>query len=132
MVVPLLGKLYVSPSSSEDKLRETYEEVSIAVNDRLVSDTAGRNALNKIHVSLGKIIANLGEADVGSRRISRSMSIASDDKTGNEDRTVVTEPRIKEEEEEGTSLHRDEDSDEGTIIPEKEMSMDSVLTDIGA
>lgn len=130
--MPLLGKLYISPSSSEDMIRETYEEVTIAVNDRLVSDTAGRNALNKIHVSLGKIVANLGEVDVGSRRISRSMSVATEDKTGNEDRSTLMEPRIKEEEEEGTSgLRGDEDSDEGTVIPEKDMSMDSVLTEDG-
>jgi condensin complex subunit 3 len=107
--------------------------VTIAVNDRLVSDTTGRNALNKIHVSLGKIVANMGEAEVGSRRISRSMSVATEDKTGSEDRTALTEPRIKEEEEEDASGHRgDEDSDEGTVIPEKEMSMDSILTDDGA
>ncbi|KAH6671598.1 condensin subunit Cnd3 [Plectosphaerella plurivora] len=132
VVVPLLGKLYISPSSSENMIRETYEEVTIAVNDRLVSDTAGRNALNKIHVSLGKIVANLGEVDVGSRRISRSMSVATEDKTGNEDRSTLMELRIKEEDEEGTTgLRGDEDSDEGTVIPEKDMSMDSVLTEDG-
>lgn len=132
MVAPLLGKLYISPHSTEEKIRETYEEVTIAVNDRLVSDTTGRNALNKIHVSLGKIVANLGETELHSRRVSRSVSIAGEDKTDNDDRTVIAEPRIKEEDEESNAtMRQDDESDEATVIPDKEKDtlVDELLTD---
>lgn len=96
-----------------------YDEVSIAVDDRLITDTTGRNALNKIHVSLGKIVATLGEQEAEPRRASRSVSVvssvapsvatssASKADDGDGDKTITMEPPIKEE---------DEDSNEGTVI----------------
>lgn len=36
-------------------LQETYELVTAAVDEKLISDATGRNALFKIHVLLGKI-----------------------------------------------------------------------------
>lgn len=114
VVAPLLGKLYISPASNEEKIREVYDEVSIAVDDKLVTDTTGRNALNKIHLSLGKIVANLGEQEANRRRTSRSQSVAtnatstiSERADADGDKTITMEPSIKEEE---------EDSDEGTVI----------------
>jgi condensin complex subunit 3 len=134
VVAPLLGKLYISPASSEDKIRDLYEDVSAAVDSRLLSDAAGRNALYKIHVSLGKIVNSLAEqqeAAVASRRVSmsRSVSVAStafgEDKAGDDDRTVLAEPEIKEEEELG-------DSGEGTVIQmrEGEEEQDSLVDDL--
>ncbi|KAI0976507.1 nuclear condensing complex subunit [Xylaria arbuscula] len=77
VLAPLLGKLYISPSSTEDKIRTLYDDVQTAVDEGLLSDATGRNALYKIHVSLGKIVNALGtsEADKMSRR-SRSASVA--------------------------------------------------------
>lgn len=74
VLAPLLGKLYISAASSEDKLRDLYQEVSIAVDDKLISDATGRNALFKIHVSLGKIVNGLGE-----RESRKSSSLAPDE-----------------------------------------------------
>lgn len=115
IVAGLLGKLYVSPASSEEKIRETYAQMSEAVENQLVSDTTGRNALYKIHVALGKIVNNLDQQQqqqqmegYGRRSMSRSTSVALEDRTVvPEERTVVVDPDIKEE---------DEDSDEGTIV----------------
>ncbi|KAI0023167.1 ARM repeat-containing protein [Xylariomycetidae sp. FL0641] len=87
-IAPLLGKLHISASSTEEKLRELYEEVTAAVDDGLVSDATSRNALYKIHVSLGKIVNQLdaagNQADKMSlasggasrRSVSRSVSAA--------------------------------------------------------
>ncbi|KAI0156636.1 condensin subunit Cnd3 [Hypoxylon sp. FL1284] len=102
VVAPLLGKLYISPASTEDKIRDLYEDVSSAVEENFLSDATSRNALYKIHVSLGKIVNQLGEQDKMSRRSgSRSVSLApSDEKTVTEDATVVPEPAIEEEQEE--------------------------------
>ncbi|RFU33461.1 hypothetical protein B7463_g2854, partial [Scytalidium lignicola] len=63
ILAPLLGKLYISPTSSEDKIRDLYQELSVAVDEKLVPDATGRNALYKIHVSLGKIANSLGERE---------------------------------------------------------------------
>lgn len=78
ILAPLLGKVYVSPASSEQKLRELYEEVQMAVDEKLVSDATGRNALLKIHVALGKIVNVLNAGDkqglMGLGRKSRNVT----------------------------------------------------------
>ncbi|KAK4106714.1 ARM repeat-containing protein [Parathielavia hyrcaniae] len=62
IIAALLGKLYVSPASSEHTTREVYAAVCEAVDGQLLSDATGRNALYKIHVSLGKIVNTLDAA----------------------------------------------------------------------
>ncbi|KND91488.1 Condensin complex subunit 3 [Tolypocladium ophioglossoides CBS 100239] len=120
LVAGLLGKLHVSPGSSEDKIRELYADVSEAVEEGLVSDATSRNALYKIHVSLGKIANNLEEQQPSNRRTSRSVSVNLDRQPA-EEMTVVEEPNVKEE---------DEDSD-GTVVPkeEKDTLVDDLLSD---
>ncbi|KIH92919.1 condensin complex subunit 3 [Sporothrix brasiliensis 5110] len=128
-VAPLLGKLYVSPTSTEEKIRAVYEEVSEAVESQLLSDATSRNALYKIHVSLGKIVNNLDQAQashiggsgsvVGGRRsMSRATSLGVDDRTilagNNEDRTIVGQ--IKEE---------DEDEGDGVLEDLNETDVDA-------
>lgn len=101
----------------------------------------GRNALYKIHVSLGKIVNNLDQQQEAGRRrstMSRSVSLAPSEQgiaaggragtAAPEDRTAVgpSEPRIKEEEEEEVASvvskadekydDDDNDSNEGTVI----------------
>ncbi|OAA55580.1 nuclear condensin complex subunit [Niveomyces insectorum RCEF 264] len=132
-VAPLLGKLYVSPASDEDKIRSMYEEISEAVDSQLLSDATGRNALYKIHVSLGKIVNNLDQAATtvgaggggGSRRsTSRAPSLSAEDRTllasVSEDRTTV--PQIKEEEE--------EDDEEAQIEKQLEREETALLEDV--
>ncbi|KAH7140583.1 nuclear condensing complex subunit [Dactylonectria macrodidyma] len=121
LVATLLGKLHMSPGSTEEKLREAYAEVSAAVEQGLLSDATSRNALYKIHVSLGKIVNVLDEQQPTQRRTSRSMSLNPEGQQS-EEKSVIEEPQIKEE---------DEDS-EGTIVPkdEKESSLvEDLLSD---
>lgn len=91
------------------------------MEEGLFSDTVSRNALYKIHVGLGKIVNALDEPQPGMRRVSRSVSVATE-RQPTEERSVVEEPRIKEE---------DEDSNEGTITlkSERESLVDSLLSD---
>lgn len=72
----LLGKLCISPGSSEDRLREAYTAVSDAVEEGLLNDATSRNALYKIHVSLGKIVNAMDKEPAGQGN--RSMSVAMD------------------------------------------------------
>ncbi|KAI0127608.1 condensin subunit Cnd3 [Xylariales sp. AK1849] len=115
-IAPLLGKLYVSSASSEDKIRSLYEDVSAAVEENIVPDATSRNALYKIHVSLGKIVNQLDaqqeKASIGRRSVGRSVSVSASvaSSTAGDDKPIVTEdddtvvmsqePPIKEEEEE--------------------------------
>ncbi|KAH7193440.1 nuclear condensing complex subunit [Fusarium flagelliforme] len=122
LIAGLLGKLHVSPGSSEEKLREAYQEVSIAVEEGLLSDAPSRNQLYKIHVSLGKIVNALDEQSQPTyRRASRSTSVLADQQSPEEEKSVVEEPSIKEEE---------EDSD-NTVVPkeDRESLVDDLLSD---
>jgi len=132
VIAPLLGKLYVSPASSEDKIRDLYEEVDAAVDSKLLTDATSRNALYKIHVSLGKIVNALSEqqdaAAAAGRRLSRSTSVATssayDATVLSEEKTIVAyEPTIKEEDVSG----------EGTVLhhPENDSLVEDLLTDEG-
>ncbi|KAI0103081.1 condensin subunit Cnd3 [Hypoxylon sp. NC0597] len=127
VIAPLLGKLYISPASSEEKIRSLYEDVSAAVEENLLSDATSKNALYKIHVSLGKIVNQLGEQDKMSRRSgSRSVSLAPDDKTITEDVTVVPAPPIEEEQEEDVV----EDDVDVTATTVRRSEGDSLVEDL--
>ena len=155
LVASLLGKLFVSPNSSEEKLRETYNVVSEAVEEGLVTDTTGRNALYKIHVSLGKIVNGLEEQQQqlqqqqqrpSHSRTSRSVSVAVSEATG--DRQSVAGSRAgdddeeeedddeddDEEEEEGQGARKPkikvEDDSDGTVVPEHGGRRDSLVEDL--
>lgn len=123
VVAALLGKLYISPASTEELLRELYAEVSDAVETNLISDTTGRNALYKIHVSLGKIVNSLDQQkEAGRRRSTASRSVSLAPEPAAEDRTMVgQEPQIKEEEEEDDNESRLEaDDSNDTVKPKSE------------
>jgi len=109
------------------------------VEHTLVSDTTGKNALYKIHVALGKIVNNLDARDVtavapavGGRVGSRSVSVAAvkeEDKTVVEDRTVVPDVDIKEEE---VDEVEEEVEDEGASVAETSVADDiTVVTQVG-
>lgn len=145
IIAALLGKLYVSPASSEHLVRDVYAIICDAVETQLLSDTTSRNALYKIHVSLGKIVNALDAAAAASagpasaaasvagdkyrRSVSRASSVGFDAAGGghapSEERTVVQhEVRIKEEEE-------DDDDDAGTVVhrtPEQSL-VDELLSE---
>ncbi|KAK0623228.1 nuclear condensing complex subunit [Immersiella caudata] len=133
IIAALLGKLYVSPTSSEDKIRDVYADVCEAVDTQTLSDATGRNALYKIHVGLGKIVNNLDAAAADPagaafrRSVSRSTSVGVDDKTVlQEERTVVMRgSQIKEEDEEV-----EEDMDGTRTVVEGTVMEDSLVDDL--
>lgn len=74
ILAPLLGKLYISPSASEDKLRELSNEMNIAVDSKLVSDATGRNAITKLATTLTKIVSALGERSTPAAQTTRDSA----------------------------------------------------------
>ncbi len=118
-----------------------YADVSEAVDTQLVAEATGRNALYKIHVSLGKIVNNLDtaqEAGFGRRSVSRatSVSMSVEDRTVvPEDKTVLLDTDIKEEDED--EGQEGGGSAETTIMPdatvirheEEDSLVDDLLTD---
>lgn len=146
-LTPLLAKLHISPASSEDKLRATYEEVTEAVeNKKLGLDATGRNALFKIHVTLGKIVNSLAEKDTREESVLRGGSVMKDSVRGesvpigdsNRSRAgsveskksrgpeVIMDSQIKMEsveEDEEENAEEDVDESEGTVIAEQEKTI---------
>lgn len=133
----------MSPTSSEEKLRESYGIVSEAVEEGLVTDTTGRNALYKIHVSLGKIVNSLEEQRPAQNRDGRSTSETAERSTPEEaeaeepeepepeaeeaeeaeeqeEQEEPEEPVVKSSRSRGNPKIKKEESsdDEGTVIPE--------------
>lgn len=120
LVAGLLGKLFVSPNSSEEKLREAYDVVSEAVEEGLVTDTTGRNALYKIHVSLGKIVNSLDDQRPAHNRTSRSASETLGRQTPEEKSNLSNE---------GDSKIKVEEDSDGTVVPEN-VDRDSLVDDL--
>lgn len=58
----MLGKLYVSPTSTPEKLQATHELLTDAIEARIATDAPSRNALNKLLTALTKAIGASGAA----------------------------------------------------------------------
>ncbi|KAF7859650.1 hypothetical protein EAF04_008729 [Stromatinia cepivora] len=127
-LTPLLGKLHISPASSEDKLRATYEE---------------------IHVTLGKIVNALAEKDAGEESVLRGGSVMRESVRGesappganvggNGNRAgslgvkksrgpeVIMEKLIKVEtveEDENEKEEENDDESEGTVVADQERTI---------
>lgn len=108
----------MSPTSSEEKLRESYGIVSEAVEEGLVTDTTGRNALYKIHVSLGKIVNSLEEQRPAQNRDGRSTSETAERSTPEE--AEAEEPEEPEPEaEEADEAEEPEEPEEPVVKPSR-------------
>jgi condensin complex subunit 3 len=136
LLAPLLQKLHVSPASTHSLLREIYAEVSDAINSKLVADATGRNALFKIHVSLGKIVNSLKEKEDDSNGLRESMRSSVNSQKSRES----VAPSVVEEEDSAdkTELGKvkegeveEEDEDEGTVIGGRRDSLVSELLSDG-
>ncbi len=117
---PLLAKLHISPASTPSLIKEVYTEVTIAIEDKLIADATGRNALYKIHVSLGKIANSLKDdgdelevlrASTRSRKSSVAASVV-DEREAEEEKTELVKV---EEEGEGDS--------EGTVVGDGDVTI---------
>lgn len=58
-IIPLLGKLYISPNSNSEKLKTVHELVVEAIDLKVANDAPSRNAFTKLLNALVKVI---GEA----------------------------------------------------------------------
>ena len=159
-IAPLLGKLYVSPASTEEKLRNLYEDCTDAIDAKLVADTTGKNALFKIQTSLGKIVNSLNESaanaanatvlgGLGRRSASRSVSVVSSvgPHGGGEDRTEAMSVMDEDEDEDEadntvvaprggasaadqTDIYDDADSGDVTATPRDANEGDSLVSEL--
>ncbi|KAE8447839.1 hypothetical protein EG329_010068 [Mollisiaceae sp. DMI_Dod_QoI] len=135
VLAPMLAKLHISPASTPSLLKEIYNEVSLAIDDKLIADATGRNALFKIHVSLGKIANSLKEdadgtvslkSSVNSRKGGVAPSVIDEEKTIlSADGAEVVEG----DKSELVKVEEEEEEEEGTIIGRRDSLMSELLSD---
>lgn len=139
----MLAKLHISPASTPSLIKEVYTEISNAIDEKVIADATGRNALFKIHVSLGKIANALKDdadgtasmkSSVNSRKGSVAPSVAPS--VVDEESTVLGGNGVDFEEGEKTELvkveEEEEEEEEGTIIGHgrRDSLMSELLSDV--
>lgn len=108
----MLSKLYIPADADPEKLRNVYELVAQAIEDKVAVDAPSRNALNKLEVTLVKIVGELAEAGREETMIAGSVA-------GNE--TDAGTETGAETEEDGEKKRRGEESEaEGSVAAAKE------------
>lgn len=114
----MLGKLYIPAEATPEKLRELYELVAQAIGDKVATDAPSRNALNKLELSLGKIVNEL-ERDGVTEATGDELAA-----TGDEAEAVAGE---------ATAGEASDDDDEGddTIVMTKPPRVDDLASETG-
>ncbi|KAL8874308.1 MAG: hypothetical protein Q9174_000348 [Haloplaca sp. 1 TL-2023] len=104
-LLTMVGKIYVSPTSSPEKLQALSELVAEAIDAKIATDAATRNALNKLHQALGKILGDLEPAKP-------SIEDQGLEETRTEDESVAEETKIEADE------HKIDDVAQDTLLEE--------------
>ncbi|KAI9760675.1 MAG: hypothetical protein M4579_001539 [Chaenotheca gracillima] len=113
----MLGKLYVSPSSSAEKTRSVHELVTEAINERIVSDAPGRNALNKLQSALSKVVED-SNAREGTTTVATEAETVLDEEEGEADGKDkdVEDTKVKQEPEDDVEGTVDEGTTRDSIV----------------
>lgn len=109
-----MSKLYIPADADAEKLRNAYELVAQAIEDKVASDAPGRNALNKMEVSLGKIVGDLAEAAREETMVAGSV-VGDETDAGTETEGDSAVRKVVGPEEEGES------EAEGSVVATKEV-----------
>ncbi|PWW72815.1 hypothetical protein C7212DRAFT_359859 [Tuber magnatum] len=113
----MLGKLYIPADAAPEKLRELYELVTQAIGDKVATDAPSRNALNKLELSLGKVVSEL-ERD-GATEVTGDEIAA----TGDETEAVAGEATAGEASDDGEG--------DDTIVMTKPPRVDDLASETG-
>ncbi|KAL7270925.1 chromosome condensation complex Condensin, subunit G [Rhizina undulata] len=63
ILIAMLSKLHIPATAPAETLRAVYELVADAIESKIATDAPSRNALNKLEVTLGKIVGSLENED---------------------------------------------------------------------
>ncbi|KAA8900748.1 nuclear condensing complex subunit [Sphaerosporella brunnea] len=98
LVTGLISKCCLSKDAGKDLLKEVYENVVQAIEAKVIKEALGKNALSKVEVTVGKLLAEIQQEEGG-------------------DETVL--PAADGDEEEGGEEEEEEEDVDMTVIPEK-------------
>jgi len=94
----MLGKLYIPKEANRDALKGCYERVTVAMEKNVAVDAVSRNMLNKMEVTLGKIVSELGEEEDGEDGDGVDAGGDEDEEMGDEDEDVEVKSENGDEE----------------------------------
>lgn len=92
-IIPLLGKLYISPSSNSEKLQTAHELVVEAIDLKVANDAPSRNAFTKLLNALVKVIGDAKKRNTKALELDEGNTITLD--AADEESTTVH--RVTEE-----------------------------------
>ena len=114
LLLNMLGKLYIPKEANAELLRGLYDRVALAIEKKAGVDVPSRNLLNRLELTLGKIVAELGEEaedeDDGGDGAARERGGQGSDMDEDEDEVEVKSE--EDEEEMGLALEDIEEADE--------------------
>lgn len=114
LLLNMLGKLYIPKDVNAELLRGVYDKVALAIEKKAAVDAPSRNLLNKLELTLGMIVAELGE-EVEDEDDGRDDAIGDRDEQGfdiDEDEDEVEVKSEQDEEEMGLALEDIEEAAE--------------------
>lgn len=77
-IIPLLGKLYISPSSNSEKLQTAHELVVEAIDLKVANDAPSRNAFTKLLNALVKVIGEAKKTSTKAAELDEGNTITLD------------------------------------------------------
>lgn len=111
-LLSMLGKLYITANSSPEKLSSISELVAEAIDLKVAADAPSRNALIKLHGSLGKVVGEAGavkkSVEEGATVLDEGKTIAGEDEA--EAPALASEEDVKMETEEQEDMTKLKDS----------------------
>lgn len=78
----MLGKIYVTPTSTPEKLQSVYELAAEALELKTAPDATTRNALTKLRTALGKALGETATRTSGKSLLPEGVTIADEDDVG--------------------------------------------------
>ena len=99
-LLTMVGKIYVSPTSSPEKLQAISELVAESIDAKIAPDVATRNALNKLHLAFGKILGDM-------ERAKPSIEDQGSEETRVEDESVAEETKMEADEHKFDAVAKD-------------------------
>ncbi|MCJ1316088.1 hypothetical protein MMC15_001408 [Xylographa vitiligo] len=127
-ILSMLGKLYITPTSTPEKLHSAFELAVEAIELKIACDAGSRNALTKLHVALSKA---LGETSPVSPRKSAAREGATALKEEEVGSGVTQMPGVEAAEEE-TKVEREmeEDTQMEAVMGEETDVKDSISDEL--
>ena len=81
----MLGKLYITPTSTVEKLQSAYDLAAEAIELKIAPDAGSRNALTKLHTALSKALGETVPVSPRKSAAREEVTVLKDEEVGLEE-----------------------------------------------